>query len=186
MKSFACLLFALLLSVVTIFTAEAQKNKKGRQNAKNTPAVTVPKKTVRGAATTAELGQYVYAALQENNFDAITQYFPSENDINATGAKTPDEDLQQVLQDQTPATIQAAFQADFEELQNKAIDQGISFRDLGLMEVQPGAPQKANRLLPVNLLLTNPNNQTLTITFEKLKINGRFFLFQHIGIQPKQ
>lgn len=184
------LLFTFLLGLMLFGAAQAGAQNRNKTKAKTktnqAASVTVPKKSVRGAASAQELGQYVFSALQENNFEAIAQYFPTETDLTNTENRTADEDLKLVLENQNPTAVQAAFRKDFEELQSKAVEQGLSFQQLSLMEVQAGAPLKANRLMPVNLLLSNPNNETLAITFETLKINGRFFLFQHIGVKPQE
>ncbi len=172
----------ILLLILASITAEAQTGKK-KPNKNATKATTITTKSVRGAASPDELGKYVFEALQNNRFESIEHFFPSEADLNSTEKRTPDEDLQVVLEDHSIDDLKSSFRADFEALQNKSLEQKVSFQEINLMEVEAGAPRKANRVIPVNLLLSDRSNQTMALVFEALKINGRYFLFQHIKVK---
>lgn len=144
---------------------------------------TITQPAARGTATIAELGNIVFTAIQNNDFEQLPLYVPTDTEL-STLMKKSSEDVQAVLQDLTAEEVTSALRESFNAVIQQGIDKTLNLTELTLGDVRAGSPNSKNKvLIPVTATLNTRDNQPLPLRFEALKINGRYFLFQRMEWQ---
>ena len=145
--------------------------------------VTINHPAARGTATVAELANVVFTALQNNDFEQLPLYVPTDTELNSLQKKSS-EDVQAVLQDLTAEEVNTTLREAFNTVIQEGVDKTLNFAELTLGDVREGKSSVKNKvLIPVTATLTTRANQALPLRFEALKINGRYFLFQRMEWQ---
>ena len=172
------LAFSLALSVND---ASAQNRKPAKAPLSNKNAAVKP---AGGSASTEEIGRVLWDALLANDPERLSLYFPTAQDLQKL-ERTPDEDLGLVAEQSYPDQVRQAFSQDFSSVLSNLIEHSINLSDFQVSEVRTAAPKKGNRLIPVHLVVTDGVRPPLTFVFESVKINGRYFLFENLGLQTQ-
>ncbi|QNF33864.1 hypothetical protein HUW51_14460 [Adhaeribacter swui] len=146
----------------------------------------VQQAAARGTATVSELANVVFAALQNNDFEQLPLYVPTDTELSSLQKKSS-EDMQAVLQDLTADDVTASLRESFDAVIQAGVDKTLNLAELTLGDVRAGnASSKNKALIPVTATLTTRDNQPLALRFEALKINGRYFLFQRMEWQASK
>jgi hypothetical protein len=144
------------------------------------PALLAPAKATKGAANLTELGNALFQALQANDFELLTGYLPAEAEL-ALLKKKGSADLRALLEANSAAEMEDRFKTDFQTLVQQAVSRSLNWSDLSLAEARAGSPDPKNpMLLPVELRLQSRQNQLLTIRFEAVRLQNRYFLFRRV------
>ena len=145
-----------------------------------------PVKTItaaRGAANVNELATIIFTAIQNNDFDQLPLYIPTDSELNKLKNQTS-EDVQAVMENLSAEDLTTSLQESFETVIREGISKTINMSELTLSDVKTGTPDAKNKMLiPVTATLTTRTNQPLPLKFEALKINNRYFLFQRMQWQ---
>lgn len=140
----------------------------------------------RGAANPQELAQTVLQAIQQNNPAGLDAFLLEDAEYVQLKQKGS-EDMKAFLESTPVADLKNTFRNGYDELIKKGISQTINWMELEVSEARLGkGTAKNTQLQPVTVILTDKQNQSLTLLLEIIKINKRYFLFRKIELLPRQ
>ncbi|MDX5347851.1 MAG: hypothetical protein LPK19_11450 [Hymenobacteraceae bacterium] len=172
-KLTTCCFLVLLLCGSLIPDAAAQSRSTKKAPAKSTASL-------HGTATVEELAQVLHRALQENNPELLTTYFPTEGELKIMQDKGS-ADMKALLELLEPEQLYQNFQDEYRQVVEKGVNGMLNWSDMRLTDVMPGTPSAKNPMIvPVEMILADQYTRMCSIKFNAVKLNNRYLLFQHM------
>jgi hypothetical protein len=161
--------FLIAVFLLFLVTTQAKNQRKGR-----------------GAAKVQELGQAVFSALQQNQFNNLHNYLPEENELKILKRRSS-EDMRLVLEKTTRDSIRENLQRDFTVINEKATENTINWSEWQPTDTKATRRDRKNPLLfRTEMTLTHASGAESSVLFEAVRIRNRYFLFKQMILEPKK
>ena len=162
--------FALLLPLLCLFFLQAKGQKTHRALIRRG----------HGAATVQELGQAVFSALQQNQFNSLDNFLPDEVELRVL-KKRSSEDMRLVLEKTTPDSIKQNLQREFNYIIDQTTANMLNWTDWQLADTKATRRDKKNPLFyRIQVQFADQQGTERNLFFEALHIRGRYFLFKQL------
>jgi hypothetical protein len=137
-------------------------------------------KSGHGAATVQELGQAVFSAMQQNQFNSLDNFMPDEVELRVIKRKSS-EDMKLVLEKTTADTIKQSLQREFNYITDQTTANMLNWTDWHLADTKATKHDPKNPLLyRIQVKFADQLGVERNLFFEALHIRGRFFLFKQL------
>jgi len=146
------------------------------------PAYTIDPAT--GASSLGEISNAIFTSLQTNKSDQLTSYFLTDKEINYL-RQLGSEDMNAVLENKSATDLKNSFETDLQTVVQEGVAKTLNWSELNLAETKTGKGSEESRLLfPVETVLQSKLNQPVSLLYEVVKINNRYYLFRGIKLKP--
>ena len=150
-------------------------------------SVTPPSYTIMpptGASSLGEISNAILTSLQTNKTDQLTSYFLTDKEITYL-RQLGSEDMNAVLENKSNTDLKNSFETDLETIVQEGVAKTLNWSELSVAETKTGTGSEESRLLfPVETVLQSKLNHPVSLLYEVVKINNRYYLFRGIKLKP--
>jgi hypothetical protein len=134
-----------------------------------------------GAKSAEDLSDVLFTALKRNSFDNLNNYTASQEQISYL-IKTASDKNRPYFESLNPEQIDARLRKGFEDITRKGIVQNINWNEVELIDYKTRSCNIELIGCNVSFTIQDQNDKKLLVTYDAVKVNDRWFIFQNLGL----
>lgn len=139
----------------------------------------------RGAESAKELSNVLFHAIKLNNFQQLLYFIPGEGEVAELEFKS-DEKTKLFFESLEPEDIKANILSGFEKITREGIEKNINWADAQLVDYETRVCNLNIDGCTVTYTIEDQNANRIVVTYDAIKVNKRWFLFQNLNLGPVQ
>jgi hypothetical protein len=144
------------------------------------------KATARGAEDVYVLARTVYNSIKMSDFDMLLTYIPNDNEIQFLKDHSTEKD-KYLFEEMTSADLRANTRLNFDQVVNEGMEKGINWSDVEIQESKIQMCRVGDQhMCEAVMSLQDRKGKNIRISFDMIKIQERWFLFQGVRIKNQK
>lgn len=133
--------------------------------------------TVKGAASEKELSRLIFEAIQNNQFEALSNYIPAEPELEYLRA-TSTEKNKPIFENIQPEKLNVYTKKNFDLIIQKGIERHINWASTRLIDYQTRQCSIEKIGCKVFITIQDAVGKSISLSYDIINIKDKWFLFQ--------
>jgi hypothetical protein len=140
----------------------------------------------RGAEDVYVLARTVFSALKMNDFEMLSNYIPDDSEIELLKKQSSERD-RYIFESMTGEGLRENTKLNFEKVIQQGMDRGMNWTDVEIQESKISMCKVGDtRRCEAMMNLLDLKGKGLVISFDMIKVNNRWFLFQGMRVKSEK